>query len=302
MSGAPQSSGPPPFRTRIQVLFATAAPVAVILRSGPKRHHQLLTWNLSEDTFVRGQWLKGLVRLMDLSPAGDKLIYWAAQYHPNAGWTKHRPVISGDEIGGFDPLQHDARALSRAHAKRPYRKLPRYVALSAPRQRPRENQGVWTAVSTPPWFSALAIWPAYGHWTGGGYFFSGRHIVLLEPQNGLTPIANVPIPAHVQVSSSADPALAAASLRTVAMDPCRQPGSQMQGVCDSLISAGVRYAEWAHLTATGDLLFACDGAIYRHKSWNGTTGPGLLSAAKRLIDLSDERFQQLRPPREAMRW
>jgi len=53
-----ESPGPttaPAFRTRTDVLFASRAAVAVVLRRGPKTHWQLLLWNTAADTFTPGQ-------------------------------------------------------------------------------------------------------------------------------------------------------------------------------------------------------------------------------------------------------
>jgi hypothetical protein len=36
----------------------------------------------------------------------------------------------------------------------------------------------WTAVSRPPWFTALALWPKGNCWGGGGLFKNGRRILL----------------------------------------------------------------------------------------------------------------------------
>lgn len=60
----------PCYRTRIDVLFAAETRRAVILRRGPKIHYQFIAWDLSNETFTCGQWMKGLVRLHDLSPDG----------------------------------------------------------------------------------------------------------------------------------------------------------------------------------------------------------------------------------------
>lgn len=302
MLDAATSSAASPFRTRLNVLFASAAAVAVVLRTGPKRHHQLLRWDLSDDTFTPGQWMKGLVRLMDLSPRGDKLIYWAAQYHAGASRSWPRPPYSAEHSGDYDPLQAGRRTIDRARAKRPDRRVPRYLAHSTSRPAARQNQGVWTAVSTPPWFTALAIWPCIGHWTGGGYFISERHIVLFERNDGFTPIANVPVPTGVLVSSMDDPALSGIPFASIAVDPLRQPIDAHSAVSAALACAGVRYVEWVHISHNGDLLFACDGAIYRLRRWNGLTDGDLRARATRLVDLTAATFQLVRPPCEAMRW
>ena len=101
------------------VLLARKAPVAVVFRRGPSKHVLLVRWNLSDDSFEAGQWLKGRVyeRRCDVSEDGERLIYFAANY------------------------------------------------------RARDAQRTWTAVSRPPDFTALALWPKGDAW--GGRTISG---------------------------------------------------------------------------------------------------------------------------------
>ncbi len=75
-----------------------------------------MRWDLSSDTFEAGQWFKGRVyeRSCDLSPKGDRLIYFAGKY--------------------------------------------------------REPLYTWTAVSRPPFFTAVALWQGLSCWGGGGLF------------------------------------------------------------------------------------------------------------------------------------
>ena len=84
-----------PYRTRTWVLFARDAPVAVVLRRGPKRVHRLIRWNLATDTFEPGQWMASGIDLSDLSPDGSKLLYRAAQYRRPRVRRSSRP---------FDPM------------------------------------------------------------------------------------------------------------------------------------------------------------------------------------------------------
>lgn len=113
---------PPAYRTRLDILFAREAPRAVILRRGPRRHFHLIAWDLRKDRFEHGQWMKGHVRLCDLSPDGDKLIYWAHQYHAPF---RHRAEISASRLQAYDPLRQNLRA--RSPKKREMRrKTPRY--------------------------------------------------------------------------------------------------------------------------------------------------------------------------------
>lgn len=71
-----------------------------------------------------GQWFKGRIyeRRCDLSPSGEKLIYFAAKY-----------------------------------------RSPLYT---------------WTAVSRPPFLTALLLWPKGDAWGGGGLFNNERTIGL----------------------------------------------------------------------------------------------------------------------------
>ena len=43
----------------------------------------------------------------------------------------------------------------------------------------KEPLSSWTAISKPPWFSALALWPKGDGWNGGGYFV-GSHAIHLD--------------------------------------------------------------------------------------------------------------------------
>ena len=280
----------PAIRTRLDVLFAAAAPKAVILRRGPKTHWHLILWDLAADTFTPGQWMKGLVRLCDLSPAGDKLIYWAAQYHASAGWRRPHPA------GPYDPL----RARSAVNL-RPGRKVPRYLRAAAGGQRgyPQPLTGTWTAVSTPPYFSALAIWPAFGHWTGGGVFLSERDLCIHEPLDRMVAIEHVPMPPGVRVRSHRVSSLSHAATRRrsaggpnirVALDP------------EAMARNGITWFEFAHALSDAELVFACDGRIYRLQGWRDLPADRYFAQARLLADLNGSRFTLRAAPPEAMRW
>ncbi len=120
----------------------------------------MIRWNTDKDTFEYGQWFHGRVyeRRCDLSPKGDKLIYFAAKFKT----TKH--------------IQHYS----------------------------------WTAVSKPPWFTALALWPKGDCWNGGGLFEDGRRVFLNHHpgQATLDPkfhIGNLKVRANPQVYGEDDP-------------------------------------------------------------------------------------------------
>lgn len=113
---------------RLYCLLARNARVGVIFRRGPSKHVLLIRWSLDGDTFEKGQWFKGRIyeRRCDLSPKGDKLIYFAATYK--------EPLFS------------------------------------------------WTALSKPPWLTAIALWPKGDGWNGGGYFENDSSLVLNHPK------------------------------------------------------------------------------------------------------------------------
>jgi hypothetical protein len=106
-----------PYRTRTSVLFAAGAPKAVILRRGPRTHYHLIAWDLARDTFEHGQWMRGNVMLCDLSPRGDKLLYFAEQYV--------KPLARSLQ-GRYEPLkQQPVRKTPRKG--RQHRRTPRYL-------------------------------------------------------------------------------------------------------------------------------------------------------------------------------
>jgi hypothetical protein len=68
--------------TRLYVLLDREAPVAIVFRRGPSKQVLLLKFYTGQDIFEEGQWLKGRIyeRQCDLSPSGEKLIYFATNF------------------------------------------------------------------------------------------------------------------------------------------------------------------------------------------------------------------------------
>lgn len=301
----------PAYRTRISALFARDGTSAVLLRRGPKRHFHLISWDLETDTFTHGQWMKGIVRLCDLSPSGDKLLYWAAQYHASAPrhLERARSVQDGDDEVAqrrYDPLGAKTRAKQTKRAKK-RRRVPRYQRTGGEKgQRfpiARDNQGVWTAVSRPPYFSALALWPCYGHWTGGGVFGGENEIILVEDDEGIGPVENTPIPTRMRVVPAIRRGWAGRLAMTrSAFTPEFDGSDAATRVAQALREAGARYVEWVNVRAGDDLLFACDGRVYRLANWRSCSLGDVLKKAWLLADLRDLSFELVRPPQEAMRW
>lgn len=113
-------------------MLARRAPLGVVFRRGPATWTQLITWNTRSDTFEAGQWFRGKLyeRRGDLSPSGEKLIYFVAKHH----------------------LQNVDPSYTRT----------------------------WTAISRPPYFTALALWPNGGTTYHGGGLFPGEDEVSLN--------------------------------------------------------------------------------------------------------------------------
>jgi hypothetical protein len=283
---------PRPYRTRTSVLFASNAPKAVILRRGPRSHYRLVAWNTDDDTFKPGQWMKGNVRLCDLSPTGKMLLYFAEQFHPRA--------TSKVTLGPYDPFTQTFTKYPRPLV-RPGRKVPRYMRRPSEGQygsAPRKVTGSWTAISAPPYFSALAIWPSIGRWTGGGVFKSERDVVINESGTGITPIENVAIPSNVRISSGGR----TRSQTTSAYQPTPAETERHAGIAAALQQADLLWVDWISLRHGRDLLFAGDGRIFRLRDYENIAEDRYLASARALVDLRDMTFEQLRPPPGAMRW
>jgi hypothetical protein len=280
---------PPAYRTRTTVLFASKAPRAVVLRRGPRTHHRLILWNTDLDTFEPGQWMKGNVRLCDLSPSGRLLLYFAEQYH------RHSPVRISR--GPYDPLKSPLGVKPKSLVRRG-RKLPHYIARAFEFPPPRAERGSWTAISKPPYFSALAIWPSLGRWTGGGRFKSEREIVVQESAGGMTPIANTPIPQSVRIISGGQAAMGGPA----AYQPTTEKSERQADIAAALNEAGLLWIDWISLRHEPDLLFAGDGRIFRLQNCAGVPITQYLERARPLIDLRDVAFELVAAPDEAVGW
>lgn len=288
---------PPPYWTRLSVLFASDAPRAVILRRGPRHVYRLVSWNTANDTFERGQWMRGTVKLCDLSPDGSKLLYWAAQYGP-----RRASALAQAHRRPFDPVKAGAGSAIKRLVKR-QRQVPRYLAELAgtPRGQVRVNTGTWTAISTPPFFTALAIWPAVGCWTGGGVFRGNHEIALYESAEGLAPQVNVELPKTFAIGmATSNPAAGVIDWRSA-----RHPddaGDALKPLRATLEAAGCRWIDWIDTAHTTDLRFAANGKVYRLGDWRDVPPAEYLAQAKLLIDLCEDQFAPMAPTAAALRW
>ena len=264
----------------------------------------LVRWDLASDTFEAGQWLQGRVyeRRCDLSPTGDRLVYFAANY------------------------------------RRPFQ--------------------TWTAISRPPYFTALALWPKGNAWGGGGLFSDDEHTILLNHDPSalaLAPGFTLPSDLHVAPSGNAgmgedDPIFSERLVRDGWMlvhegawqerssntSPmwwtCEPPETwrrrhprsgasalQMRTLglherngpwyvtsyevvdADGRVKRDLGRADWADWQPSGDLLFARDGGIFRlAMDPRGRFDPH--AQPREIIDLSSLRFEARESVPEALLW
>jgi hypothetical protein len=280
---------------RLYALLARGAPRAVVFRRGPSKRVLLVAWRTDTDIFEEGQWLAGRIyeRRCDLSPSGERLIYFAASWKP------------------------------------PF--------------------GSWTAVSRPPWLTALALWPKGDAWGGGGAFDDERAIRLNHGANEMSLAPGFRLPRSIQMTSAASGPHAGGedspvwdrrmaregwvqiragkerrhelgSKIWIELDPPAEltkprPGEprtvlhmRLRGiheregawyVVDHEVVSPKRNVvlertDWADWDRNGDLLYARAGALYRMKRGTDET--------KLLIDLSDRTFDNRPCPAHARKW
>lgn len=169
---------------RIHVILARKAPVGVIFRRGSSTWVHIVKWNTDTDTFEHGQWFHGQMypRRSDLSPDGKLLVYFCAK------WSKRRieeaeQMLDKKKAGA---LTHDFRLWLK---RRPKARA--------------EYTYAWTAVSKPPYLTALGLWPKGDCWHGGGLFKSNRALWLNHK-----PLVAIPhkdhLPTRLRVEANPD--------------------------------------------------------------------------------------------------
>jgi hypothetical protein len=286
----------PPSPPRLYVILARKSPMAVVFRRGPSKQTQLISWDTNRHEFRAGQWFKGRIyeRRCDLSPSGEKLIYFAASQKP--------PYLS------------------------------------------------WTAVSRPPFYTALALWPKGDCWGGGGLFKTERIIQLnhgkmqakladeftLPKTITVEPVAawaggGEDEPLHdsrlvrdgwarsPKASSKEDHQRATAAVYFPKSEIWNKPHGrwtirmnflglmQRNGpwyVIDHDITDdngnvvhSLGRSDWADWSHSGEILFAKQGSLFRITA--SKTG---LGKAEKLIDLTSHRFREVEPTPTALRW
>lgn len=289
-------------QVRLYAILARKAPRAVIFRRGPSDRVLLIGWNTETDTFEIGQWLHGRIyeRRCDLSPEGDLLIYFAANYRP--------------------PLRS------------------------------------WTAISRPPFLTALALWPKGDGWGGGGHFLSRSRVALNHRPNEMALREGSCIPNWLKVRAFGeysgrgedDPIWSARlardgwslvdaggqkenpygatkvwfefspPIRFQKPNAVAKRSYSLEMRIHGIIEIGgpwyvvehsvirrdgvenIGRSEWADWAHTGDLLFSIDGSIYRLRYEKNQLAP--LEQAEKVADFKDLGFEARVSPKEKQRW
>lgn len=293
-------------KAQLFCILARNASSAVIFRRGPSKQVLLIKWSLKKDTFEYGQWLKGRIyeRRCDLSPKGEKLIYFAANWK--------------------------------------YGKHPQS----------------WTAISKPPYLTALALWPNIGAWGGGGLFSSELTILLNHEKGQRELMRGFTLGRGVKVESLGpnagrgedDPIYHTRLIRdgwqVLQEGKCNRPNwdadivwvyqepriyfkkspksksdfslqMQIKGIHErdkywyaidhevftenNKLVLSLPRTSWADWDKNGDLLFSDSGKLFRLPHAR-TPEKFCISRAHEIADFTNLRFEEKRAPKEALNW
>ena len=165
---------------RLHVILAREGSRAVVFRRGPADKVAVIGWERRNDTFTPGQWLRGRIYpyRCDLSPKGEYLIYFAAQYGCDNPVEKR---IEAELLKRFhveETWQIDRESRQRAAAEIEEACKAEFVRL---RLSPDYHDRSWTAISRAPYLKALALWWNGTGWNGGGLFAGNNEFYLNRP-------------------------------------------------------------------------------------------------------------------------
>jgi hypothetical protein len=196
----------------------------------------------------------------------------------------------------------------------------------------RKGPNTFTALSRPPYFTALAFWPHNTFVTGGGFFASEHKLVLGVPFED--PYAHGDFPAGFEIVNvwqyffpgrtftgwghvvrKAPEANQGWHFRTPEAYEKASPRHAHYRLERRAADGGVRYrvvqgdgaralrhdlgpVEWAEWDPAGDLLFGRDGCLYRQRLPASADGPPPAPPVL-VADLRGQRFESVPPSEEA---
>jgi hypothetical protein len=291
-----------PSSVRLFAILARQGPAAVIFRRGPSNSVLLIHWNIAKDTFEYGQWLRGRIyeRRCDLSPTGDLLLYFAANYRkPYYSWSAvSRPPFlkalalwpKGDGWGGDGHFDSRTRiALNHRDAEMTLAagfSLPRWLRVEQFGERPGWGE------DDPVWEERLRRdgWALLSYPTEEKHDFEAKVWWELSP----------PI-----VWRKRHPLFSKRYAVDMSIIGIKERGGPWYMVEHSVIREGdvidkLGRTDWADWSKSGDLLFAKDGCLYRVPCRGKLLAP--LENAVKLADFSNLKFEARRAPDSASRW
>jgi hypothetical protein len=274
----------------------------VIFRRGPSKQVLLIKWDLAQDTFEYGQWLKGRIyeRRCDLSPEGDLLLYFAADWRkPYQSWIaiSRPPFLSalalwpkGDGWGGGGHFIKRNRILLNHRdgeiALAEVLSVPKWLNVGQFGDRPGwgEDDPVWSArLKRDGW--KLTGWPEktkdeYGAKVGLEYdppitwrkvhpahpnkYVLQMSILGMNERNGAWYLID-----HAVIDNDGD-------------------------------TQSIGRSEWADWSPNGDLLFSQSGCLYRLRCGNGVLGQ--IESSEEIADFSSLEFEGKESCAEAREW
>ena len=292
--------------TRLFVLIARQAPKAVVFRRGPSKQVACIGWDLRRDRFELGQWLKGRIyeRRCDLSPSGELLAYFAANWKPGImTWTavSRAPYLKaimlwpkGDTWGGGGLFEGE-RQLALNHGEQQFVLAPgekllrgfRVVPLGSfsgrgedgPIDAQRRMRDGWSMARAPSWKAYVSNGPV------AFPVEAGEEQVLVKPQ---------PLAAKAARKPRAPVLLQELLLGVGERDGTWYMTEHRLARSDRDETASLGRTDWADWDHQGDLLFARTGRLFRLAAKDARDLQ--LDRARELIDLRPMRFEAKRAP------
>lgn len=280
---------------RLFAILAREKRTGVIFRRGPSKQVLLIKWDLRDDTFEIGQWLKGRIyeRRCDLTPDGSKLVYLAANYRkPMSTWiaVSTPPYLSAITLwegagawggGGLFPDMHTLLLNLRweptplagfnVPSKLAVKRIPEWGGLGEdfPIYEARLTRDGWTCVSPAP---------DVPHSSRGEFSWDFRTSPLIYTR---------PNPKRRALTLE---------MRVLGL---HQKGGPWYAIDHHIHEDGrtrdFPRTHWADWDRGGDLLYSDGGKLMRVRDRG-------FGSAKMLADFSDLTFTRCAAPATAMRW